>query len=173
MKGFPILDKVEKLLVRIGNATLVLFFAMTFYQVIGRFFGFNTVYTEEIANYSFIWMAFIGSSICTRSGEHFSFNAFTEKLSGKAKRINLLIVQLILLVFNCVVAYYGVILTMKFWSWRFSSLPFISLGLAWLCIPIYGFTVVLYNLEQIYKLIKFGVSTDSKTNEDTMSEVAG
>lgn len=172
MKGFPILDKLERLLVHIGNAALVIFFAMTFYQVIARFFGFNAVYTEEIANYSFIWMAFIGSSICTRSGEHFSFNAFTEKLSGTAKKINLLIVQLIMLVFNCVVAYYGVILTMKFWSWNFNSLPFISLGLAWLCLPIYGFTVVIYNLEQIYKLIKYGAPTSSNLDEDEMLEVA-
>lgn len=172
MKGFSILDKLERLLVHTGNAALILFFAMTFYQVIARFVGFNAVYTEEIANYSFIWMAFIGSSICTRSSEHFSFNAFTEKLSGNAKRINLLVVQLIMLVFNCIVAYYGVILTMKFWSWRFSSLPFISLGLAWLCIPIYGFTVVLYNLEQIYKLVKYGELISSNANEDAMSEVA-
>jgi len=172
MEGHPILDKIERILVYIGNATLVLFFVMTFYQVVGRFFGFNTVYTEEIANYSFIWMAFIGSSICNRSAEHFSFNAFTEKLSGRAKTINRLVVQLILLVFNCIVAYYGVVLTIKFWRWTFSSLPFISLGLAWLCIPIYGFTVIIFNLEQIYKLIKFGeLAVDKK--EQTKSEVAG
>jgi TRAP-type C4-dicarboxylate transport system permease small subunit len=143
---------------------------MTLYQVIARLFGFNAAYTEEIANYSFIWMAFIGSAICIRSHEHFSFDALTDKLKGNAKRLNNLVVQLILLAFNCIVAYYGVILTIKFWSWKFSSLPFVSLGLAWICIPIYGVSSIIYTLENIYELIKYG---SFKTNDELVIKTDG
>jgi len=161
------LSKLERILVYVGNACFVLFFAMTTIQVTARAVGFNSAYTEEIANYAFIWLAFVGSSICIRSDEHFRFTAFTERLSEKGKLINKLVVQLILLVFNCIVAYFGVMLFLKFRTWKFSSLPSVSLGWAWLCIPIYGFTAVLYNLEQIYSLLKFGVPTKGEISQDS------
>lgn len=148
------LDFLEKVQTFLGSASLTVFIVLTAYQIISRITGTNAAFTEEISNYAFIWSVFIGTSIMLRKNEHFRFTALSSKLKGKLFFINELLVLILLLVFSCLIAVHGTKLTIKFWSWKMSSISSISLGWAWLSLPICGFTSVLYSIENIINFIK-------------------
>lgn len=149
-----VLDLLEKVQTFLGSAALTVFIVLTAYQIISRITGTNAAFTEEISNYAFIWSVFIGTSIMLRKNEHFRFTAISSKLKGRLYFINELAVQVLLLIFSIIMSVHGVELTMKFWSWRMSSISSISLGWAWLSLPICGITSVLYSIENIVNFIK-------------------
>jgi len=153
-----ILSKINRVLVKIQTVIavvcLMVFFCGVSWQVISRITGIRANFTEELSNYAFIWVTFMGTSLMLRENRHFRFTAFAEKMKGRLFFVNTLICHLILLGISMMIFFHGVRLTTQFWNWHFTSMSKISLGYAWLCLPISGFTASLYELEAIIKFIK-------------------
>lgn len=139
---------LEKVLYAVAMCSVALFFFCTSLQVFSRAAGINLPFTEELANAALAWCCFVGGAAMIHTDEHFKFTAFTEKLSGKKLMAVNVAVQVLVLLFNIVVACYGVKLVRQFWNWRMTTLPF-SKGWAWICVPVFGFSGVLFSLEQI------------------------
>ncbi|MCD7993824.1 MAG: TRAP transporter small permease subunit [Clostridia bacterium] len=148
-----ICNMVEKAMYGIGMAAVAVFFLCTVVQVCSRAFGFQASFTEELANTALAWCCFIGAAPMVRSSEHFKFTAVTEKLKGRAFFIDELACLILVLAFNLVVGFYGVILVKQFSSWQMTSIP-VSRGWCWMCVPIFGITSALFTLENIVEYIR-------------------
>ena len=107
-----ILTKLNNILFKIQTwfavACLTVFFCGVAFQVFSRILGIPANFTEEVSNYAFIWVTFMGTALMLRENRHF----------------------------------------------RFTSLSSVSLGWAWLCLPLCGFTSTMYCIEAIYKFIR-------------------
>ena len=163
-----ILSKINRVLARIQTVIavvcLMVFFCGVTWQVASRILGIRANFTEELSNYAFIWVTFMGTSLMFRENRHFRFTAFAAKMKGRLFFANTLVCQLILLGISLMIFVHGIRLTRQFWTWHFTSMSRVSLGYAWLCLPISGLTAALYELESILKFIR-DPSTQAIVNE--------
>lgn len=67
----------------------------------------SMVGTEEIARYAFVWMSFLGASICTSKRAHASLGMLNDSLKRSAKCIHLIIIHFAMLVFAVVLIFHG------------------------------------------------------------------
>ncbi|MTI59464.1 MAG: TRAP transporter small permease [Firmicutes bacterium] len=138
----------------LGVVFLSTFFITILIQIFARYFGIAAIWTEEVANYSFIWSVFMGASVMIKRKSHFRFSLLLEKLEGKARIYLNIIINIILLLFNISVFYYGIIATKSFWNYRWIALPDFKMGYVFLCLPIMGITMAIYVLADIIKNVQ-------------------
>lgn len=160
-------DIIEKSMYVIGMASVALFFVCTVVQVTSRILGIQASFTEELANTALAWCCFIGSAPMVRSSEHFNFTALTEHLKGKVYFIDEMLCLVLVLIFNLIVSYYGILLVKQFSTWQMTSVP-VSRGWCWLCVPLFGITASLFSLENIMNYIK---NPKSRQVVDAVEEV--
>ena len=56
-------------------------------QFFSRLFGHPLAWGEEVARYSYVWLAFIGTSYVILTREHIQINFFIHKLPQKAQKV--------------------------------------------------------------------------------------
>jgi len=142
------LKLMERIQLMIGVLCLSVFLFTILIQVFSRYLGISVMWSEEMANFSFIWAVFMGASIMHNKREHFKFTMISDKLTGKRKILLDLVSNLILLCFNLLIFYYGVQTVYHFWDYTWVSLP-LKMGYVWLCIPIMGFSMSVYTVSHI------------------------
>lgn len=148
------IDLMEKLQTIIGAGFLFIYILCTALQIVTRYTpGFTATWSEEIANYSFIWSVFMGAAVMVRHQSHFQFIFFKDRLKGIAYKMNETIINLLLLGFSFFIFFYGVKLTRQFSNWSLSSLPNISQRYIWLALPVSGFTMMAYCIENLFKAL--------------------
>lgn len=132
-----------------GTALLAVFFIAILIQIAARYAGIPLLWTEELANYSFIWAVFMGASAMVYHRAHFCFTFFKDSFTGKKGAAYDLFISLAMLCFTIPILYYGVIIVKEFWDYNWISLPMAKMGYTWLCVPITGFTMTMYTIWQI------------------------
>ncbi|MFZ5595842.1 MAG: TRAP transporter small permease [Bacillota bacterium] len=146
-----ILDICEYIQLRIAALFLFVFIVCIILQVLTRYVpGFSLPWTEEIANYSFIWSMLLGAAVMVKEKAHYNMEIISEKLTGRVGTANKIFVHALVAVFGAVVAYYGVELTGQFWNWSVNSLPILSQRYVWMVLPVTGFTMCLYSIGNIW-----------------------
>jgi TRAP-type transport system small permease protein len=147
MKRF--VQTLEKIQMTLGIIFLVVFFAVILLQIITRHLGISILWTEEVANYSFIWAMFMGAAVMVNRREHFNFDFFQRKLTGK-KRLSLNIFNdLVLIAFNISIFFLGLIVVNEFWNYTWVTFPEMKMGYIWLAIPIMAGTMVIYSVSHL------------------------
>lgn len=138
----------------LGTFLLAVFFVAIVLQIVARYTarytGIVLIWTEEVANYSFIWAVFMGASAMVYHRAHFSFSFFQERFKGKAGALYSAGISLILLGFTLAMTYYGIQIVEEFWYYNWITIPEIPMGYTWLCLPIMGVTMSLYSIMNIY-----------------------
>ena len=143
----------------LGVLFITIFFITIVIQVFSRYAGITVMWTGEVSTYSFTWAVFMGAGAMTYENKHFAFTSLLDNLKGRRKEILKIFISLIILIFSSATLYYGIIITGKFWNYRWITLPEIKMGYTWLCVPILGGTSVLYSLDHIlghFKNMKTG-----------------
>ena len=69
--------------------------------------GINT--SEELARFMFIWLTFLGAIVAMREGGHLGMDMVVSRLTGRTRRVALLLGQ-VLVLFCCGVLLWGLIL---------------------------------------------------------------
>ena len=105
-KGNPLLQIIRN----VNDAVVVvLFLAMTITVIIQVFFRFVIQsplrWTEELARYLMIWLVLMASAIAMRNRSHLQVDVLTSALPQKPKRILTAIVDLLTIVFLCIMIY--------------------------------------------------------------------
>ena len=86
----------------------------------------------------------------THENAHFAFTALKDRLSG-SKRIRLrIVISCAVMLFTAATFYFGIMITRKFWNYRWITLPDVKMGYALLCLPVFGFTGTLYSITRVY-----------------------
>lgn len=144
-----LIEKLVKLQETLGMILLSVFFLAILAQISARYLSIPLVWTEELANYSFIWAVFMGASVMVYHKGHFSFTFFSERFQGRRAAGYDLFISAVLLCFTVPMTFYGAIVVMEFWDYNWITLPWVKMGYTWLCLPITGATMTLYLGAQI------------------------
>lgn len=121
-------------------------FLLIIVQVVMRYvFNSPLVWSEELARYTMVWLAFIGSVIAMRNGEHIDITVVVNALPVRIKHHVIIISKVISTIFLVMLIYLGfqmVILN----SSQTSPANNIPMGLVYLCIPLSALGMLFFNL---------------------------
>jgi TRAP-type C4-dicarboxylate transport system permease small subunit len=118
------------------------------------------VYTRYVLNSAASWpepaavlltivLTFIGAAACYRRELHMNIGFFMGLLPVTAQRIGAFIVESLMAVMACFMAFYGESLVEKTWNNTIAEFPFLSVGATYLPIPIGGVILLLFVLERL------------------------
>ena len=141
---------LEKIQIFLGSIALISFFIAIVVQIITRYIGISVTWTEEVANYSFIWAVFMGAAVMLNRREHFAFDTLLNKLSPRKHTILKTFIDILLIIFNAFITYYGFLILNHFWDYRWETLPELKMGYVWIIIPIMSISMILYSLNHIF-----------------------
>ncbi|MGM0904063.1 MAG: TRAP transporter small permease [Bacillota bacterium] len=147
MKRF--IKALEKLQITVGILFLSVFFLVILLQITTRYLGISVIWTEEVANYSFIWAIFMGAAVMVNRREHFNFDFIVRKLTGRKKASLNIFNDLVLITFNVCIFFLGLIVVNEFWNYTWKTLPHMKMGYIWIAIPIMAGTMILYSVSHI------------------------
>ena len=161
------LDHVEQL------TCLTMAFAMAILvvgvnlQVFARYFlSYSLSWTQELVQYAFVWMVFIGAGVGVRRGLHLRINLLDNHLSRRSRRKLEIAVDAICLILAIVFIVGGSIVA---WLTRLHVSP--AMGLSMACIysvfPLSGLGLVVFLIEAI---VRGRPSEDSESQEEGHQE---
>lgn len=98
----------------VAGIAMVVAVLATFLNVICRYCFNRPIYqAEEIATTAFVWLVFIGASACFKEGAHVGIDCLVNMLPKKAHAVVKVITDIMLVVFNIVMAYMAVTITIS------------------------------------------------------------
>jgi len=107
-------------------------------------------WSDEIVEWSFAWMVFVGTAALWRDNEHFSVQWLPNKLKGKTTGRWLgIFVEILSIFFLAVMTYYGAILMIS----AHDRSPILELPrhIWYLCIPLAGLIMIGYSLRNLLR----------------------
>ncbi|MCK0140671.1 TRAP transporter small permease [Aliiroseovarius sp. F47248L] len=111
-----------------GYAATVLFLGLIFIvllQVVGRTSLFSApIWTEELARWIWVWMAFIATGEAERQNVQLRMGILVESLLGKARFALFTLIDIIYLAVTCHLLWIGYKTVMRTWSNEAVTLPF-------------------------------------------------
>lgn len=141
--------RLERVLEPVLAGLLAFITIGVFIQVVLRYvFATSFLWGEELSLFAFIWCVYLGTAVCSWRHTHFSFDMFSELLSGRAAGVQHLLVDLLVLVVTVVMVITG---------WQFSQMSLqrmspalgITLFVPTIVIPISGVLMSLVCLVDI------------------------
>jgi TRAP-type C4-dicarboxylate transport system permease small subunit len=126
-------------------------------------------WSDEIVEWAFAWMVFIGAAILWRNNEHFRVQWLPDKLSGRVSgKVLAIAVEILSMIFLGIMTYYGMKLTVA----AHDRSPILELPrhIWYLCIPLAGITMVGYSIRNLIghflKITHSGGSLDESCNPE-------
>ncbi|MBZ4645296.1 MAG: hypothetical protein PWR27_198 [Petroclostridium sp.] len=130
----------EKLTVLIVIAMVIVVFAQVFF----RYVLHNSLsWSEELAIFLFIWLTFIGGEIVLRNGGHIAVDALLNTLKGIPKLVLSIFIDVVIIVFACIVLASGIELTISTVNQPSAALN-VSMSWVYAAIPV-SMTMMIIN----------------------------
>ena len=122
------------------------------WQVFTRFvIKIPSIWTEEIARYSFIYMAMIGASIGVKRSTHFGMTMLTDKLRGRARIFyTKYVVNGTILICSIFILVYGLEFAIDYGLTRVSPTFLVPMIWVFLCMPITAVLMIVFSLYNIF-----------------------
>ena len=100
-------------LISVINALLLLMMTVVMFSlVITRyFFSYSPPWSEEVTNYSMVWMGMLGGAVLTLFDDHISLSFLSSLLGPRGKRIHAIVMRLLVI---------GVSLVLVYTAWKFT-----------------------------------------------------
>jgi C4-dicarboxylate transporter DctQ subunit len=120
-------------------------------QVFLRYvFSFSLSWSEEVARYLMIWVAFLGGSLALQKGLHIGVELFLVRVSSRTRRWVSILSKMFVLIFLIYLTIGGIKIT---WAVRDQSSPALlfSMAYAYLSAPVGG---LLMAIQAIHSLIE-------------------
>lgn len=147
-----VLDKILGWLCIIIFSFMVL---MATYQVIVRYvFSNPSALSETLTKYAFVWLILYSSAYVFGQRDHISINFVKDKQKESTKRFLNIFIELIVIIFACLVMVYGGIRVSSMNLLQFDSILNIPTGYIYSAIPISGILIIIYSIYNI--LIELG-----------------
>jgi len=105
-------------------------------------------WSDEIVEWAFAWMVFMGAAVLWRNNEHFRVAWLPDRLNGRTSgKVLGLIVEILSMVFLAVMSYYGMKLTVA----AHDRSPILELPrhIWYFCIPLAGITMIAYSIRNL------------------------
>ncbi|MCJ7705704.1 MAG: TRAP transporter small permease [Desulfobacterales bacterium] len=118
-------------------------------QVFLRYvFSFSLSWSEEVARYLMIWVAFLGGSLALQKGLHIGVELFLVRVSSRTRRWVSILSKMFILIFLIYLTIGGLKIT---WAVRDQSSPALlfSMAYAYLSAPVGGFFMALQTIHSL------------------------
>ncbi len=111
-------------------------------------------FTDELAGFLLIWVGLLGSAYVTGKGEHLAIDMLLQRSGEKRKRILRLIIHLLIALFALFVLIVGGawLVYTRFYLNVISAALRIPLGYVYLVLPLSGWIVLYYTLDNTRKV---------------------
>lgn len=129
---------------------------MVFAGVIFRFAKISLPWVEEFSIYCFSWLTYFGAAVVLRNDGHLGVTAFMNAVKNPGvKKVIVIIRQLIILVFVCIVVYYSTSMVQRFWQTGAVSIniPTVKMAYVFFQIPLNYAFYALFMIEKIWGTI--------------------
>lgn len=153
MKLFnKICNIINKIYTYTGVALLFVISVACILQVFSRYvMGHAIQGTEEISRYSFIWMGFLGSSICVQNWSNANVSILNDLLKGKAKKWHSALLYILVIICASILFYQG-IKCVGITGKQKSSMLRIPMSYVYAAIPVGAFGMIVSGLQRLLKL---------------------
>ncbi|HGO5857377.1 TPA: TRAP transporter small permease [Mannheimia haemolytica] len=152
-------SKIDKVLSALCVVISILLVVCVVWQVFSRFILKDpSVYTDELARFSFIWVGLIGAAYAFGQKKHLAIDLLATKLESspdKLKRLNF-IVNLISLCFIALIMCYGGLKLVNdtINAGQVSPVLGVEMGLVYSAIPLSGFFMLVYVIRDLFAIAK-------------------
>ena len=146
---------LDKVLEFICCTLLALMTILVTWQVVSRYVLNNpSTITEELVLFSFVWMGLLGGAYLFGKNEHMAMTFLFDKLSEKNQIKVRIFFELVIMAFAVFILVFGGYNMSKLSMGQLSSSLQIPMGYIYLALPLSGITTVIYNILNIYDIIK-------------------
>lgn len=140
-------DGIMKIL---GIVIICLFALMTVigtYQITTRYF-FNkpSTVSEELLTYSFTWMALLASAYVFGKRDHMRMGFLADKITGSAKKILEIVIDLLSFAFAGVVMVYGGVAITKLTMIQTTASLRVPMAYVYVIVPVTGILIMLFSI---------------------------
>ncbi len=151
----PLYDWTYKILMFICRILLIGDIVITVWSVAGRYIPFITDphWSEEIVLTLMVYMTVLSASLAIRKAAHIRMTAFDRYLPSKVIKTLDLIADIAVLVLGVYLVIYGFAFCNSPLSLRgkYASLPGLSKFWQYLPVPVAGISMIIFELEQIFR----------------------
>ena len=163
----PLYDWTYKILMIVCKLLLIGDIAITCWSVAGRYIPFITDphWSEEIVLTLMVYMTVLSASMAIRKGAHIRMTAFDRYLPQKLLKVLDLIADIAVAALGVILVIYGIRFCNSPLSNRgkYASLPKLSKFWQYLPVPVAGVSMIIFELEQIFRHIEaFWISDEKK-----------
>ena len=111
-------------------------------------------WTDEFLRYSIIWLTMLGAPYAYGQNKHLSINILTNNFSEKGKKLDKLVVEVLILILSIVVFIIGGIMVTMNAAGQYSAAMHLPMQLYYLGVPLGGVLMVVYCIQHILGLAK-------------------
>ncbi len=148
----------ERMLDRLTVVVFLAMFGLVVMQVTMRYvFNDPIVWSDELAQYAFVWLAFLGVLRATRNRSHVAIDALTKRLPARITLALALVWQGVALAFALVLAWYGYALAGQNFTVRMTSID-LPYWPVYAIVPLAGLGLAAYALRDARALVRRSVS---------------
>ena len=148
-----ILERLLKLMIlflMFGVATATLL------QVFSRYvINSPLMWTEEMARYCCLWMVMLAAGLVMDRGMHIALEYVVDRLPGPARRVQAVLVQLLVLAFSLILINPAFEIVSRVWSTTSPALQ-LSMGMVYMAVPVGLSIIAVYSILGLVRTIKHG-----------------
>ena len=168
----PVFDWTDKILMLLCKLLLIGDILITAWAVAGRYIPFisDPHWSEEIMLTFMAYMAVLSATLAIRKRAHIRMTAFDKYLPKKVLMVSDVIADIAVLALGVVLVIYGI----KFCNSpiavraKYASIPTLSKFWQYLPIPVAGFGMIIFELEQVFQHIGDFFKKDEKVEKEAV-----
>lgn len=141
-------DRANALTEGVLFASLLVLVAVTFLQVVFRFFFTALSWSEELSSFLLVWVSLLGAAVGFKRGSHIAVTFLVDKLPPKARRVMQTFIGLLGIGFFGIVVWYGGVL-MKTEASQVTPAMGLSMRWIYLMYPVCGTLIILHIVDTI------------------------
>jgi TRAP-type C4-dicarboxylate transport system permease small subunit len=123
--------------------------ACVVWQVLARWMGVNSTFTDEAARFMFIWAGLFGASLAHGQKRHLAIDLFTRKLTANRKKYSEIFIHLLTISFSVFVMVIGGYMAMLNAANQMSSAMHLPMWIVYLAIPVNGLIISFYSMNDL------------------------
>ncbi len=109
----------------------------------------GSAWPEPVAIFCMVIFTFFGAAASYRAGGHIAVHMLVERLPGRAQRLLVHVVDVLMIAISLFMIYYGIGLCQVTWNQSVDTLPMLNVGLTYLPLPLGSFAILLFIIERM------------------------
>ncbi len=146
---------MKSLLEKLNALVLLALFCITLAAVVFRtVLGLSASWSEELGQYAFIFLVFIGAAAAVADDAHISITSFVDRLGPAGRRTCRLLQCVLPLPFLAAFAWGAWLNVKSNWGTELSSVPWMNVGYMYLCVMLSSVAMIVWLVSRAARLLR-------------------